>query len=122
MLLIYMKEITDIFKNTNSKFIKSGLAEGKIVIGEKIPEFEGILINDKIYAERLAVELKTKFGIKGFISTDELPAYGISQKEKEDVCSSFDCGINDIVIFIIDTREKCETAMMYLLEEIKKYK
>lgn len=117
-----MKNITYILKNTKSNFIRKSVEQGLIVMGEKIPGFNGVFVNNKSYAEKIATELKNMYGIKGFISTDELPAYGISEDEKSEICSTFDCNEDDVVVFIIDTEENCVKGLEYITNNAKKYK
>ncbi|MDI6708445.1 MAG: hypothetical protein QMD21_00525 [Candidatus Thermoplasmatota archaeon] len=117
-----MKELTEIFSNTNSKFIKSGIAQGAIVLGTKIENFYGVLVSDKSYADSLAKKLEAQLGIKGFVSTDELPKYGISREEKENVEGALELAPNDVGIFVVDKKEKAEKAIELILQEVKGYR
>lgn len=117
-----MKELTEIFKNTNAKFIKNSIAQGSVVLGTKVENFHGVLVTDKAYADALAKKLDAEFGIKGFISTDELPKYGISKEEKEMVEKALETAPNDVGIFIVDKKEKAEKAIALILQEVKNYK
>jgi glutamyl-tRNA(Gln) amidotransferase subunit E len=81
-----------------------------------------VLINDKNYADSLAKKLDSTLGIKGFISTDELPQYGISKDEKESVEKALELGTNDVGIFVVDKKEKAEKAIELIEQELKSYK
>lgn len=116
-----MKELTGLFKNTNARFIKNSIESGSIVLGVKADNFAGVLVNNKDYAESLANKLNEKLGVKGFISTDELPKYGISSEEKNAVESALDVKENDVGIFVVDTKEKVEKAIELINEEVKNY-
>ena len=117
-----MKELTDIFKNTNAKFIKNSIESGSVVIGVKAENLAGVLANNKEYAESLAKKLNENLGVKGFISTDELPKYGISADEKNAVESALDVKEKDVGIFVVDKKEKAEKAIQLINEEVKNYK
>ncbi|MEW6070021.1 MAG: GAD domain-containing protein [Candidatus Thermoplasmatota archaeon] len=116
-----MKELTEIFSNTNSKFIKNIVAQGGVVLGTKIENFYGVLVTDKAYADSLAKKLESQLGIKGFVSTDELPKYGISREEKENVERALELAPNDVGVFVVDKKEKAEKAIELILEEVKGY-
>jgi glutamyl-tRNA(Gln) amidotransferase subunit E len=117
-----MKELTEIFSNTNSKFIKNIVAQGGIVLGTKVANFYGVLVSDKAYADSLAKKLEVQLGIKGFISTDELPKYGISKEEKEKVEKALELASSDVGIFVVDKSEKAEKAIELIERELKSYK
>jgi len=117
-----MKELTDLFKNTNARFIKKSIESGSVVLGIKAENFSGVLVNNKDYAESLANKLNEKFGVKGFISTDELPKYGISAEEKNAVESALGVKEKDVGIFVVDKKEKAEKAIQLINEEVKNYK
>ncbi len=101
-----MKELTDIFKNTGAHFIKNSIESGSVVLGVKAENFAGVLANNKEYAESLAKKLSENPGVKGFISTDELPKYGISADEKTAVESALDVKEKDVGIFVVDKKRK----------------
>lgn len=117
-----MKELTELFKNTGARFIKNSIKSGSIILGVKIENFAGVLVNNKDYAESLAKKLNEQAGVKGFISTDELPKYGISAEEKKTVESALDVKENDVGIFIVDKKEKAEKAIELINEEVRNYK
>jgi Glu-tRNA(Gln) amidotransferase subunit E-like FAD-binding protein len=117
-----MQEITNIFENTNSKLIQSILSAGGVILGIKIENFRGVLVNDKTFSNSLAKRLDSEIGVKGFISTDELPKYGISRAEKEEVERRFDTREGDVVVFVADTREKAEKALEIIKEEVSRYR
>ena len=117
-----VKELTELFKNTNARFIKNSIESGSIILGVKVENFAGVLANNKEYAESLAKKLNEQAGVKGFISTDELPKYGISAEEKTAVESALDVKENDVGIFVVDKKETAEKAIQLINEEVKNYK
>ena len=72
-------DVTDIFKDCESKVIKSALSDKGKVIAVKLPGFKGVM-NGENGTLRLGAEMaqraRTK-GVKGIFHSDELPAYGI---------------------------------------------
>ncbi|MBU2565387.1 MAG: hypothetical protein KJ655_03940 [Candidatus Thermoplasmatota archaeon] len=117
-----MRELTELFKNTGARFIKNSIESGSIILGVKVENFTGVLANSKEYAESLAKKLDEQAGVKGFISTDELPKYGISDDEKTAVKTALNVKENDVGIFVVDTKEKAGKAIELINEEVKNYK
>lgn len=78
-------DISDIFKNSSSSVILKAINNKKQVYGCKIDNFKGILgteiqPNRRVGTE-LASVLKAQTNIKGIIHLDELPNYGIDDKD-----------------------------------------
>lgn len=113
-------EITEVFSNTQAKFIRKALKRGEIILALRLPGFSGILGEEllpgrrfgKEFAERVSVIV----GLAGIIHTDELPAYGISEKEKEELFIKTKANPReDAVVFVVGPREKTYEA----LDEVK---
>lgn len=117
-----MKDITELLQNSNSKLIRAVLDSGGSVLGIKVENFAGKLIEDKEFSEVLAKKLSDELGIKGYISSDELPCYGITHAEKDEIEEMFECGENDIVIFVADEKEKATKAIEIIEKEISQKK
>ncbi len=115
-----MKDITDLFSSTKSGLIKGIISRGGVVLGEKVENFKNVLVKDPAFAEGIAKTMEKKAGVKGFISTDELPSFGISAGEKHEIEKMFGCGENDIVVLVADKKEKAETGLNVFFEEIAK--
>lgn len=115
-----MKDVTDLFSNTKSGLMKGIISRGGVILAEKVENFKDVLVKDPAFAEGVAKTMEKKTGVKGFISTDELPAFGISAGEKHDLEKTFECGENDIVVLVADRREKAEAGFKVFFEEIAK--
>jgi glutamyl-tRNA(Gln) amidotransferase subunit E len=78
-----IKDVTDVFEESNSKVIVSSLKSGGKVLAVSLPKFEGVLKSEdgrlRLGAE-LAQRARTK-GVKGIFHSDELPGYGITKEE-----------------------------------------
>lgn len=74
-------DVTDIFKDCESKVIKGALNDKGKVITVRLPGFKGVMNGDsgklRLGAE-MAQRARTK-GVKGIFHSDELPNYGIEQ-------------------------------------------
>ena len=115
-----MKDVTDLFSSTKSGLMKGIISRGGVVLGEKVENLKGVLEGDPAFAEGVAKTMGKKVGVKGFISTDELPAFGISEGEKHQLEKTFECGGNDIVVLVADKKEKAEAGLKVFFEEIAK--
>lgn len=79
-------DVTHIFKGTKAKFIQKAISQGEKVYALKLPGFGGILGKEiqknRRFGKEFAERVKVITGLAGIIHTDELPAYGISEEEK----------------------------------------
>jgi glutamyl-tRNA(Gln) amidotransferase subunit E len=115
-----MKDVTDLFSGTKSGLIKGVISRGGVVLAERVGNFKNVLVEDASFAEGIAQTMEKRAGVKGFISTDELPAFGISAAEKHQIEKTFECSENDIVVLVADKKEKAEAGLKVFLEEIAK--
>ncbi len=74
-------DVTDIFKDCESKVIKGALNDKGRVIAVRLPGFKGVMNGDSgklRLGSEMAQRARTK-GVKGIFHSDELPNYGIEQ-------------------------------------------
>ena len=75
-------DVTDVFKDSESKVIKGALSDKGRVLAVRLPGFAGVMNGDngtlRLGAE-MAQRARTK-GVKGIFHSDELPNYGIEQR------------------------------------------
>ena len=115
-----MKEITDLLGETNSHVIRAVLDSEGAVVGIKAEGFAGVLIEDQKLTDSLAKKVAVETGVKGFISTDELPKYGLNKQDKRNIEEAFGVKEGDVVILVADEREKAEKAIQIIEKEIAK--
>jgi glutamyl-tRNA(Gln) amidotransferase subunit E len=76
-----VEDVTDVFKECQSKIIQGAFAEKGKVMAVRLPGFAGLMNGDsgklRLGAE-MAQRARTK-GVKGIFHSDELPNYGIDQ-------------------------------------------
>ena len=97
-------ELTDIFKETKSNLIKSNIEKGYKVYGIKLEKLKGLIGFEILPNRRIGTELADvakRFGLKGILHSDELPGYGISDKEVEEVKRVLNCKDDDGFILLI---------------------
>jgi glutamyl-tRNA(Gln) amidotransferase subunit E len=113
------KEITDIFRNTECKVIKSMIEKGGIVIGIRLRGFSGLLgdwLSEKLQTNRRGVlgpELAAylgPLGIGGLFHSEELPGYGITKDDVDIVNTSLGIEKTDAFIFIAEKEDLVNEA------------
>ncbi|MGM0441679.1 MAG: GAD domain-containing protein [Elusimicrobiota bacterium] len=113
-----MKVINEVFEESNSKIIDSVVSGGGVILGEKVTGKKGFLLNNMDKAKDIAAEVEKETGIKGFISTDELPKYGITIEDRDNIKKEFDAEEEDIVIMVAGDEEKGRRAMNIIVDRL----
>ncbi|MET1129250.1 MAG: Glu-tRNA(Gln) amidotransferase subunit GatE [Thermoproteota archaeon] len=114
-------DVTDIFRDTNSKVIKRALSMRGRVLALSLPGFSGLLKVEVQPGRRFGTELAdyARFwgGVGGIFHSDELPAYGISEEELIEVYKALgaDRG-RDAVVIVADEYTKARSALEAVLE------
>jgi len=115
-------DVTHIFNNTKSKIIKNGIENNNRVYALYVSNLAGYLKSEKYRLGKELAEIVRVLGIGGLFHTDELPAYGISEQEVNDLRKFFNAGERDAIIFVVADLNKAKTAISMLIERIKKAK
>ncbi|MEE8168868.1 MAG: Glu-tRNA(Gln) amidotransferase subunit GatE [Candidatus Hydrothermarchaeales archaeon] len=102
-------DVSDVFSDTESKVVSKGMEKGA-VLALKLKGFKGFLgILDLGQYAKLT-------GLKGVMHTDELPAYGISQREVDEVSKKLGIGKNDAFVLAVGERELAERGLKTVWE------
>ncbi|MEX0567787.1 MAG: Glu-tRNA(Gln) amidotransferase subunit GatE [Candidatus Njordarchaeota archaeon] len=114
-------DATSFFKNTKANFIKKAIKRGEKAYVMKLPGFGGILGEEILPGKRLGKEfaerVKVIVGLAGIIHTDELPAYGISLEEKNEMFKITNGDPKrDCVVLIIGPKQKVLDAFGEVIE------
>ncbi len=105
-------DLTHIFESSGSKVIKSALKKGGAVMALPLRGFSGLLGGEK--GIRLGSELAGRvrpFGIRGLFHSDELPAYGICDREVEEVRKALSLGDSDAFVLIAEKEGRARKGM-----------
>lgn len=125
------QNLSALFKQTESKAIRNSLENKKEIYGFLIPKLKGILgyeiqPNRRVGSE-ISSYLKTKTTLKGLFHSDELPNYGISEKEIEMISKELDLKEEDAFILVMcdsneieSVKEVIENRLNKLLEGVLK--
>jgi len=108
-------DITSLFSQTGCRVIKEALERNKRVWAVKLPKFSGLLKTELIPGLRFGKELADIahfWGrVGGIFHTDELPAYGITLGEVDQLRHFMKTEPQDAIVFVADTKENATDAL-----------
>ena len=116
-----VQEITDDWKNCKSKIIQKALKDNSIMKVLKIPKFAGMFGYSPYEGIRLGKEigqLVKFYGIGGVFHSDELPNYGIEEKDIEIVKNLLKINENDAFLIIAAPAVKIDLAIESIINRI----
>jgi glutamyl-tRNA(Gln) amidotransferase subunit E len=116
-------DVTDIFKQTACKVIRKSLDKNQRVVAVKLPKFKGYLKGELAHNFRLGTELadRARFWgrVGGIFHTDEMPAYGVTADEIEQLKSKLETEEKDAVVFVADNPENVRDALRAVVERAR---
>ena len=114
-------DVSHIFKKSKCRMIKRELRKGGVVLAVILPKFKGLLVKDSwpeaVFAIYLCEELKKVNG-RGFISTDELPNYGIRKSELRSLRDELKVGPDDDIALVAAPYDVAKVSLEVLVELI----
>jgi glutamyl-tRNA(Gln) amidotransferase subunit E len=115
--------VKDVFKNTKCKVVQKALEKNQEVLAVKLAGFKGFLRLELAPGLRLGTEMadRAKFWgrVGGIFHTDELPAYGITPEEVDNLRKSVEAADDDAVVFVADDLENSEDALKAVVERAR---
>jgi glutamyl-tRNA(Gln) amidotransferase subunit E len=118
-------DITDNFKNCQSKIIQKSLKENSIIKAIRIRNFAGMFGYSPYEGIRLGKEigqLVKFYGIGGVFHSDELPNYGIEENDVSIVKKILDIGKTDAFLIIAAPLVKIDFAIDSIIKRISQAK
>ncbi len=110
-----IKDITHLMKDSESKLVKRALKRGAGALAIRLPKFGGLLGIEVQPGRRFGTELAdyAKFwaGVGGIIHSDELPGYGISEEEVEEIRKELGCGEQDAFVIVLAPGDQARLAL-----------
>ncbi len=117
-----IKDVSEIFKECKSKVIQKSFAEGALIKAIKINGFVGMFGYEPYPGIRLGKqlgELVRFFGLGGLFHSDELPNYGIEEKEIQQVKNVLSIGPTDAFIIIAGNERKLDVVIDSIIKRIE---
>jgi glutamyl-tRNA(Gln) amidotransferase subunit E len=116
-------DVTKIFKETKCKVISKAIKQKKLVLALKLPGFEGLLKKQLAAKMRLGSELAeiARFWgrVGGIFHTDEMPAYGITKEELNQLGKLMKKESKDAIVFVADKYENSIDALKAVVHRAK---
>lgn len=115
-----IKDLSSLLRGTHCKILRASLDSGGKVLGVRLPKFAGTLSRTKDGVKRLGAEMAAHarvVGVTGLFHSDELPDYGITRAEVEDIASAL--GVDpseDAFVIIADKEEKARAGLVKAVE------
>ena len=103
-----VRDVTTVFRETESKVVRTALKKGGVVLGWALPGFAGLL-KGKLGPE-LAAHARIA-GVAGIFHSDELPGYGITQAELDAVRNGLGLGAPDACVLVAEEEMKARGAI-----------
>jgi glutamyl-tRNA(Gln) amidotransferase subunit E len=116
-----VEDVSSIFKDSKAKVIKKALLNG-VVKAIKIQNFAGMLGFEPYEGIRLGRELGELvrfYGLGGIFHSDELPAYGINEKELDAVKERLDTDDKDAIIIVAGRSENVNYAIDAIIDRLR---
>lgn len=118
-----IKEVTEVFSNTDSDIIEKAVSDGG-VYAVKLEKFDGLLGKelepDRRFGTELADYAKTYGEVEGIFHTDELPAFGITVEEVEELKDRLNAEADDAVVIIADEENKARKGLEAVIDRANK--
>jgi glutamyl-tRNA(Gln) amidotransferase subunit E len=114
-----IRDLSGLFRETRCKVVKGALESKGRVLAVKLPKFGGLLGPTENGVKRLGPEMAAHArvaGVKGLFHSDELPGYGVTVAEVEDVASALVVEPGDAFMFVADEEDKARAAVARAVE------
>ncbi len=116
-------DVTSVFKQTKCKVIAKAIKQNKPVLAVRLAGFAGLLKRELALSMRLGAELAgiARFWgrVRGIFHTDEMPAYGVTVEEINQIGKLLKKDSMDAVVFVADTLENATDALKAVTERAK---
>ena len=113
-------DVSNYLKDSKSNIVQKMLKEG-CAKAIRLPGFKGLLKKEETrLGKEFAVHAKIASGIGGIIHSDELPGYGITQKEVDKLGLILQLKENDAMVIALGKENVVDNALTAVLERAKK--
>jgi glutamyl-tRNA(Gln) amidotransferase subunit E len=116
-------KVASIFEKTKCKFLQKAIEQKKQVLAVRLPKFEGLLKMERAPKMRLGAEMASRARfwsrVGGIFHTDEMPAYGITIEEINELRQAVKAEKSDAVIFVAGNLENATDALKAVVERAR---
>jgi glutamyl-tRNA(Gln) amidotransferase subunit E len=117
-----ISEVTALFSSSASKVMAKSLKNGGVVLACLLKGFSGLLGREIQPGRRLGTEMSDRAkraGVGGIFHTDELPAYGITAQEVDQLRSLLGAREEDCAVMVASSPDRAEKAIQAVIERAK---
>jgi len=111
-------DVKKVFENTNCNFIQNEIKKGNQALALKLPGAKGLFSKAKEPSRTFAISLCTKLKKinknRGYITTDELPAYGITKQEVARAKQLAKAEESDTIVFCFAEKKEAKDTLNYI--------
>jgi glutamyl-tRNA(Gln) amidotransferase subunit E len=115
--------VSSIFKNTKCKVLKKSVGQKKHVLAVRLPKFRDLLKMEIAPRMRLGAEMASRarfWGrVGGIFHTDEMPTYGITIEEINELRRAVKADTLDAIVFVADDLENAYDALRAVVERAR---
>lgn len=115
-------DVSEVFGDSTSKIISKALSRKGVVLAIKLRGFVGLIGREIQPGRRFGTELAgyaKKMGVSGIFHSDELPAYGITPEEVEDLSEFLKIKEGEAFILVANHPEKARNALLEVQRRAK---
>jgi glutamyl-tRNA(Gln) amidotransferase subunit E len=116
-------DLSEKVSSSQSKIIQSAIKNGGVVLGTRLAGFNGLLKRELMPGIRLGTEMAKRAAfwgrVGGIFHSDELPGYGMSQSDVDDMSKKLECGPADAFVLIADAKENALDGMKAVVERAR---
>ncbi len=102
------EDITSLLRETKSEVLRRALEERGIILGLRLEGFHGLLggnLGPELAAQAAVV------GVGGILHSDELPGYGLTQGEVDEIAAALGCSRDDAFVLVAHEISLAREAM-----------
>ena len=114
-----IKDLSGLFRDSRCKVLKAALEAGGRILAARLPKFAGTFGPMEGEVKRLGPEMAAHArvaGVKGLFHSDELPGYGMTVAEVEDVRTALKAQPEDGFVMVAEEEEKARAAVVKAVE------
>ncbi|MBS3112885.1 Glu-tRNA(Gln) amidotransferase subunit GatE [Candidatus Woesearchaeota archaeon] len=116
-------DLSKLFIGSDSKVIKNALEKVGVVLGIKLEGLHGFLGQEIQPGRRLGTEVsdwaKARGGVGGIFHSDELPKYGITDTDVENIKNMLEYKDGDAFVIVADLPDKSNRALYGVIDRVK---
>ncbi len=114
-----IKDLTPLLRGTSCRVLRAAVDSGGKVLGVRLPKFVGTLGRTEAGVKRLGAEMAAHArvaGVKGLFHSDELPGYGVTRAEVEDIASHLSAGPEDAFVIVAEDEARARAGLVRAVE------